>query len=190
MKIKNISTKLQNIPKLKYNYLGNLEDVSMEPNAELEIFDEVAERSTALAAKIDAGEISILSSDEPGDASSSADTDVAATSHTHSNKAELDLIAGGDKANWDGEIGAKADAATAQGAIDTHQNLIAGNPHAVTKSEVGLGNVVDTLQAAKGVAATSPDGVAAAGANPTKAEYDAVVLLVNELKGILNTMNA
>ena len=36
----------------------------------------------------------------------------------------------------------------------------------------------------------SPDGVAAAGAAPDKAEYDAVVLLVNEIKAAMNAASA
>lgn len=40
------------------------------------------------------------------------------------------------------------------------------------------------------ISVTSPNGVAAAGANPTKAEYDAVVTLVNELKADLNALIA
>lgn len=38
--------------------------------------------------------------------------------------------------------------------------------------------------------ATAANAVAAAGANPTKAEYDAVVTLANELKTRLNALNA
>lgn len=34
----------------------------------------------------------------------------------------------------------------------------------------------------------SPDAVAAAGATPTKAEFDAVVLLVNEIKTAINAV--
>ena len=34
----------------------------------------------------------------------------------------------------------------------------------------------------------SPDGVAAAGAAPTKAEYDVVVTLVNEIKAAINAV--
>ena len=52
--------------------------------------------------------------------------------------------------------------------------------------------LIDDIAAGSGAAApiTSPDGVAAAGANPTKAEYDVVVTLVNEIKAALNAVPA
>lgn len=43
-----------------------------------------------------------------------------------------------------------------------------------------------TISAADSVAATSADGVAAAGGAPDKAEFDVVVTLVNELKAKYN----
>lgn len=46
--------------------------------------------------------------------------------------------------------------------------------------------IASKTQVAALTAATSANGVAAAGAEPTKAEYDAVVALVNELKGKVN----
>ena len=52
-------------------------------------------------------------------------------------------------------------------------------------SEV-LRGLVDDDDAALPAAIASADGVAAAGANPTKAEYDVVVTLVNEIKASLN----
>lgn len=51
-------------------------------------------------------------------------------------------------------------------------------------------DVADDLAAGKAAEVTSPDGVAAAGAAPDKAEFDAVVLLVNELKTKLNAVEA
>lgn len=42
--------------------------------------------------------------------------------------------------------------------------------------------------AATQASVASADAVAAAGANPTKAEYDAVVTLVNELKAVVNSL--
>jgi predicted regulator of Ras-like GTPase activity (Roadblock/LC7/MglB family) len=53
-----------------------------------------------------------------------------------------------------------------------------------------LDDIADDLADGRAATIASPDGVAAAGANPTKAEYDAVVLLVNELKAALNAATA
>jgi len=47
-----------------------------------------------------------------------------------------------------------------------------------------LDDIADDLGARTGI--TSPDAVAAAGATPTKAEFDAVVDLVNEIKAAMN----
>lgn len=57
--------------------------------------------------------------------------------------------------------------------------------------EVEINGTTKTVTGNTTVAAVaSADGVAAAGANPTKAEFDAVVTLANETKAQLNTVIA
>ena len=53
-----------------------------------------------------------------------------------------------------------------------------------------LRDVADDFDDMQLTTAATADGVYAAGANPTKAEYDALVDLVNELKGIVNAQAA
>jgi hypothetical protein len=50
-----------------------------------------------------------------------------------------------------------------------------------------LRDIADDLGGIQPVTAVIANGVHAAGAAPTAAEYDALVDLVNELKGIINT---
>ena len=59
--------------------------------------------------------------------------DAVSKRHSHANKAELDLIASGDKKKWDDHVASKS------------------NPHGVTASQVGLGNVNNTSDADKPV---------------------------------------
>lgn len=59
----------------------------------------------------------------------------------------------------------------------------AGDPDLATT----LRDIADDLDALQPAAVTSPNATAAVGANPTKAEFDAVVTLVNELKARVNS---
>lgn len=70
------------------------------------------------------------------------------------------------------------------------KNLTPGGASNPLNLATVLRDIADDLAALNGGAAgtiTSPSAVAAAGANPTKAEFDAVVTLVNEIKSKLNT---
>jgi len=53
-----------------------------------------------------------------------------------------------------------------------------------------LDDIADDLAAGKAAEITTADAVAAAGAAPDKAEFDAVVDLVNEIKTALNAVDA
>lgn len=48
---------------------------------------------------------------------------------------------------------------------NTHRGVVAGNPHSVTKSEVGLGNVTDNEQIAKSIVNTKGDIISASANN-------------------------
>ena len=52
---------------------------------------------------------------------------------------------------------------------------------------IGISNL-DELQLDKTAKIAAVDAVVAAGATPTKAEYDVLVLLVNEMKAKLNAI--
>ena len=70
-----------------------------------------------------------------------------------------------------------------------HANLAPGGQGKPTLAQA-LRDIADDLDGLQVATITSPNGVAAAGANPTKAEFDAVVTLVNEIKTKINTTAA
>lgn len=72
-------------------------------------------------------------------------------------------------------------------ATDVKVGSLAALTTAVKTSVVGAVNAVNAKTATSVAAVAAANGVAAAGANPTKAEYDVVVTLANETKAQLNS---
>jgi len=205
MKIKNVSTgivAINDIPGAN----GNL-GLTIQGQAEVLIFDEDAEKSAELASLMASGLITKLSGEEPLDAGAAADGtgDAAAASAAAA-------VADGKAVTAQ----ATADAAlpkaggTMTGAIAMGGFGVTGLPAPVLASDAARKDEVD-LKAAKTTAAVEADALAtvvvAVGpasaayvqaevqavadlANDLKAKYDAAILLINELKAKLNTMNA
>ena len=130
MKIKNISNSNIMIPEIKTSQGSGL---SLSPGAEVEIYDEDAEKSSSLATYIADGLISKTGSSEPLDSSGAADTAVAATATTVSAllltvaSLQSDLaLAQGDIASLQGDLSsAQGDISSLQGeVIDLTQRVL------------------------------------------------------------------
>jgi hypothetical protein len=169
VKIKNVSSSVVLLSDMK-NPFNALAPFTINPNEEVSIYDEDAEKSEVLASLMTAGTITKISALEPSDSELSADTDVAATSHTHSNKTTLDSVTAAFTTAMSSKLSGIEASSVALATVKADTDIAS----AISLKHDASGQPV------KGVAAVQADAT----------DLPSALLLVNELKGILNTMNA
>ena len=153
--------------------------ITLGPGAQLSVLDGEAGASRDLKTYVDAGQIIILSQGEAGVLGVATDDQVGATAHAQGTDQTLDL----------GGVNEVA-VADVKDAVDTKHD---GTLQAVKDTVPVEADAVVTVVADAGAVSVGYDQTEVQAivdlANDLKAKYNDAVGLINELKGIIDTMN-